>query len=122
MQFIHELLGLFGDAPAQNDEIGPQQTMVFVENQIQFAGPRVPAQSAFNLGAPGSALFGLLAGDLQMAEFSVGHQPAIDKQCAADTGAERQQQYGARHGARGPVVQFRQPRSIGVIDRDNRPL
>jgi hypothetical protein len=79
MQFIHELLGLFGDAPAQNDEIGPQQTMVFVENQIQFAGPRVPAQSAFNLGAPGSAFFRFASGDLQMAELGVWYQPAVDK-------------------------------------------
>jgi hypothetical protein len=122
MQFMHEFFGLFGDAPAQDDEIGPQQGVVFIQNQIQFARPRVPAQSAFNLGAPGRALFGFLAGDLQMAELSVRHQPPIDKQRAADTGAERQQQNSARHGACGAVVQFGQSRGVGVVDGDHRPL
>jgi hypothetical protein len=122
MQFIHELFRLFGDAPAQNDEIGPQQGMVFIENQIQFARPRVPAQFCFNLGASGGALFGLAPGDLQMPEFGVGYQPAIEKQCTTDTGAERQQQYRTRHRACGAVVQFRQPRCVCVVDGDDRPL
>ena len=122
MQFVHELFGLFGDAPAQDDEIGPQQAMVLIDHQIQFACPRVPAQSSFYLGASGGALFGFAPGDLQMAEFGVGYQPAVDKQCAADTGAERQQQYGTRHGACGAVLQFRQPRSIRIVDGHDRPL
>src|ERR1700733_13282789 len=122
MQLVQELFGLFGDAPAQDDEIGPQQAMVFIDNQIQFARPRVPAQSSFNFGASGGTLFGFAPGDLQMAEFGVGYQPAIDKQCAADTGAERQQQYGTRHGSCGAVLQFRQPRGICVVDGDDRPL
>jgi hypothetical protein len=122
MQFIHEFFGLFGDAPAQNDEIGPQQGMVFIDDQIQFGRPRVPAQSAFDLHAPGSALFGLTPGNLQMAEFGVRHQSAIDKQCAADPGAERQQQHGARHGARSAVLQFRQPGRVRIVDGDHGPL
>ena len=57
-----------------------------------------------------------------MPEFSVRHQPAIDKQGTADTGAERQQQDGARHGARGAVVQFRESSGICVVDGNHRPI
>jgi hypothetical protein len=122
MQFIHEHFRLFGNAPAQDDEIGPQQGVVFIDHQIQFARPLIPAQSPFDLGASRGALFRFASAHLQMAEFGVRHQPAIDEQCAADSGAERQQQHGSRDCARGAILQFRQPRGVGIVDGDHRPL
>ena len=120
MQFVHELLRLFGDAAAQDDEIGPEQRMIFIDDCIQFTRPCRPAQIAVDFRAPGGALFSLASPNLQVAKFSVRHQPAIDKECATDTRAQGQQQNRARDIARRTVVQFRQSRGVRVIDGDHR--
>lgn len=122
MQFVHEFLRFLGDASAQNDEIGPQQRMIFIDDYIQFARPGVPAQIPFDLCPPGGAFLGFASADLQMAELGVRNQAAIDKECAADTGTQREQQHRAGHTARGAVAQFREPRGVCIIDRDNRAL
>ena len=122
MQFVHEFLRLLGDAAAQDNEIRPQQRMIFIDDRIQFIRPCSPAQIAVDFRAPGGALFSFASPDLQVAKFGVRHQPAIDKECAADTRAQGQQQNRARDIARRTVVQFCQTRRVRVIDGDYRPF
>ena len=90
--------------------------MQFIQHQIQFARPAVPAQIAGHLGAPRSALFGFAARHLQMAELGVRHQVAIHEQRTADAGAERQNQNRAGNTARSTVAQLRETRGIRIVD------
>ena len=121
VQFGQEFLGLIGDAAAQHDEIRPQQGVHFIQYQIQLLGPRIPAQVLVHLGASGGAQFRLAPGDLEVAEFGVRHELAVDEQGAADAGAQSQQEHGARHVARGAIAQFGEARRIGIVDGDHGP-
>ena len=87
VKFVQEFLGLFGDSAAQDDEVGPQQAVQFIEHQIQLGCPGVPAQISCRFGAPRGALLGFAPGHLKMAEFRIRHELAIDEQCAADAGS-----------------------------------
>ena len=109
MQFVHEFLGLFGDAAAQHDEIGPQQRMQYSLitkfNSLAQASQLKPPST---LARPEARFSASRPATCRWPNSVFGTKPAIDEQRAADAGAQRQQQHGAGHIARSAVAQFRQ--------------
>jgi hypothetical protein len=68
-------------------------------------------------------VLGLLAVDLEMSELGIRQQPAVDKQRAADAGAERQQHDDAFAIATRTKGHLGDAGSVGVIEeRDGRPM
>ena len=122
MQFIQEFFGLFRDTPAQDDQIRPEQCVVFIDDRIQFARPSFPAQAGLDFRPARRALLGFASCDLQMTEFGIGDQSPIDEKRAADAGPQRQQQYGARYIAGRAVMKLRKSRRIRVVDRRDGPM
>jgi len=90
--------------------------MQFIQHQIQFARPTVPAQIPGHFGAPGSAFFRFAARHLQMAELGIRHQVPINEQRTADAGAQRQNQNRAGNTARSTVAQLSKTRGIRIVD------
>ena len=77
----------------------------------------LPAQAALDADAGRGALLGLLAPDLQVAELGVGHQPSVDEQRRADSGAERHDQHRSVAPATRAHAHLGKTGGIGVVQK-----
>src|SRR5450755_2430095 len=59
---------------------------------------------------------GVLAVDLEVAEFGVRHQLAVEEERAADPRAQRQQHHRARDTSPSTESHLGKTRSVGVVD------
>src|SRR3954453_4310884 len=77
------------NAAAQEKEIGPEIELETAEILVELASPRLPAEAAPLARCTAEPHLGVLAVELEMTEFGVWHQHAVDEQCAADPGSQR---------------------------------
>ena len=122
LEVVAQIRMVGGDAAAQHDEIGPEQRVHAVQHVVELVHVAGPVELALHARAAGGARLGFHAVELEMAELGVGHQLAVDKQGAADAGAEAQHEHGAHDVARGAEVHFGEAGGVGVIDGDDLAL
>ena len=92
------------------------------QDHVDLARPGLPAQAALDADARRGALLGLLAPDLQVAELGVGHQPSVDEQRRADSGAERHDQHRSVTSATRAHAHLGKTGGIGVVQKRHRPV
>jgi hypothetical protein len=111
------LVRLPADPAADNDELRRKQRLDVLEVLVHVLRPLLPAHLVDVLGVLGGPPLRVLATDLQVTEFGVGDQDAVDEQGAADPGAERHHQDRAGLAASRAERHLRDARRVGVVQQ-----
>ncbi|MDX1376702.1 MAG: hypothetical protein R3357_14130 [Burkholderiales bacterium] len=120
-QARQELAGLAADPAADDDQVRPEVALQGLQVSVDAARPFLPRQVLAPAHARRSARLGFFAVELQVPEFRIRHQVAVDEQRRADSGAERDEDHQPRPPAAGPEGHPRVARGIGVVDDPPAP-
>src|SRR5215218_594419 len=82
------LLRLLADAPADDDEVRPQEVFDLAQVLVEPPGVVFPIQVVALAGGVRGPVLGVLAADLDVPELGVGYEPAADEQGRPDAGAQ----------------------------------
>src|SRR5665213_2273573 len=104
----NKFVRLSAHAAADDEQIRPQQGLEMAEIFRQPSRPVLPGQVFAFPGRVGGLQFGVLAVDLQMPEFGVGYQRAVEEERAANSGAERKQRHRAGDVTARPIEHLRE--------------
>src|SRR3712207_1810790 len=114
------LLALLADTAADHDQIGPEEVFDLVEILVETPRVLFPAQIFALAGAVCSAVFGVLATDLDVPELGVRYEPASDDERGADARPEREHQDHPILFPPGAPAHLSQTRGVGVVDHPHR--
>ena len=117
-----EMLPVLGDAAADDEHVRPQQRVIGLEHRVDLGGPLDPVELAVGAHLGRGAMLGLLAAHLEVAEFGVRQQPAVDEQRRADAGAQRDDHDRAGAVAARAQRHLGEAGGVGVVQERDRAL
>src|ERR1700683_3656397 len=121
-QQLPELVKVFADRAAQDEQVGPEQRMQSGQIVIDARTPGGPIQSLLSPPPGRGQELGIAAMKLEVSELGVSHQLPVHEQRRADTGAEGQQHHDPlRVLARTASRDLGHTGRVGVVQEHYRP-
>ncbi len=117
-----EAIVVLRHAAAHHEQVGPEQPLERGVVQLQAPRPAFVAELLARLGGRRRPGLGVVAGDLQVTEFGVRHQPALVDHGRTDAGAERRHDDQAGVALGGTESHLGKARSVSVVDQDDVAL
>src|SRR5215207_305262 len=116
-----ELVGVLAHSAAHHNQVRPKQGLKSLVVALQALCPLGVGQALLVLDARRGPRLGILAVNLEMTEFGVGHQHAAIDDRGADAGAQRGQDDQTRVALGRSELHLSNARSIGIVDQQDVP-
>lgn len=121
MQPLTEGTELCTDSASNDEQVGPDEPLEFLEEAQEVRGPLFPTLVVVLLGPGGSELLGFGATNDEVAVLCVRYESPVNEHGGADTRAERDHHCHAGLIRTGAETHLGEPSSVGIVDHCHRP-